>query len=67
MSPLTPDLCGPTEPFFLNADGSFALLFPSNLIHISFEVTKEEEDFNNEGVSEHYHSQLTIIGTSGSI
>ena len=30
MSTLTPILCDPTKPLFLNADGSFALLFPSN-------------------------------------
>jgi len=53
MSTLTPDLCGPTEPIFLNADGSFAFLFPSILSHNSYEVVKEEEaDDNNEGVSD---------------
>ena len=51
MSTLTPDRCGPTKPLFLNTDGSFALLFSSNLIHNSYEVDKEKEDDNNEGVS----------------
>ena len=60
VSTLTPDHCGPTKPQFLNADGSFALLFPSNLIHNSYEIVEEEEDDNNEGVSEHYDSQFTM-------
>ena len=63
VSTLTPDHCGPTKPQFLNADGSFALLFPSNLIHNSYEIVEEEEDDNNEGVSEHYDSQFTMMGT----
>ena len=60
VSTLTPDHCGPTKTQFLNADGSFALLFPSNLIHNSYEIVEEEEDDNNEGVSEHYDSQFTM-------
>ena len=63
VSTLTPEHCGPTKPQFLNADGSFALLFPSNLIHNSYEIVEEEEDDNNEGVSEHYDSQFTMMGT----
>ena len=60
VSTLTPDHCGPTKTQLLNADGSFALLFPSNLIHNSYEIVEEEEDDNNEGVSEHYDSQFTM-------
>ena len=56
MSTLTPDLCGPTKPIFLNADGSFAFLFPSILSHYSYEVVKEEEDDNNEGFEWHWDS-----------
>ena len=38
MSTLTPYQYEPTKPLLLNADGSVALLFPSNLIRNSYEV-----------------------------
>ena len=55
MPTLTPALRGPTTPLFW-------MLIISLQPHS--QVFEEEEYYNNEGVREHYDSQLAIIGTS---
>jgi hypothetical protein len=63
MSILTPDQYEPSQLLLLSADGSVAVLFPSNLIHNSH-VVEEKLDDNNESMSERYDSQLLTEGTS---